>query len=129
MAATSTLPSKSEKESPHLLPSYPCLTHSTTSLRLTILHRPRVRMEYIAGLNPLGLGGTNHNPEGAQRSREVRVCVRKRPFFQHESAQGEYDVITAGKDEVLIHDARMHADMKRMFLNHHAFGFDAVFGE
>ena len=28
-----------------------------------------------------------------------------------------------------MHDARMHSDMLRMFINHHTFAFDAVFGE
>ena len=73
-----------------------------------------------------------NNPPGdsePQRGRDVRVCVRKRPFFQHEKEQGEYDVITTGGREVVIHDARMHSDMRHMFINHHSFGFDAVFGE
>ena len=63
----------------------------------------------------------------------MRVCVRKRPIFPHELKQGEYDVVTCLlRDEtahVVVHDARMHPDMKKMFINHHSFSFDAVFGE
>lgn len=90
----------------------------------------RFRWEYAAGLNPLGLGRNNPRSDAdIQHSRDVKVCVRKRPFFPHEKDQGEYDVITAGGAEVVIHDARMHSDMRNMFINHHAFAFDAVFGE
>eukprot|EP01062_Namystynia_karyoxenos_P082114 TRINITY_DN9188_c0_g1_i1.p1 TRINITY_DN9188_c0_g1~~TRINITY_DN9188_c0_g1_i1.p1 ORF type:complete len:926 (+),score=259.86 TRINITY_DN9188_c0_g1_i1:101-2779(+) len=65
----------------------------------------------------------------------TRVCVRKRPIFPHETAQGEFDVIsTAGVTDgggagVLIHDARMQADMIHMYVDHHMFKFDAVFGD
>ena len=41
--------------------------------------------------------GIGENDADAFRSRNVRVCVRKRPFFQHEKEQGEYDVITAAQ--------------------------------
>jgi kinesin family protein 2/24 len=63
----------------------------------------------------------------------MRVCVRKRPIFPHELSQGEYDVVTCllrgGTAQVVVHDARMHSDMRHMFINHHSFSFDAVFGE
>jgi kinesin family protein 2/24 len=60
----------------------------------------------------------------------VSVCVRKRPIFQHEIDDGEFDVITTiGGKKVVVHDARMHADMKRQFLYHYEFNFDHVFGE
>lgn len=67
----------------------------------------------------------------------MRVCVRKRPFFPHEKQQGEYDVVScAARDcidgvtasSVVVHDARMHANMTKMFMTHHAFSFDGVFG-
>lgn len=59
----------------------------------------------------------------------MRVCVRKRPIFPHEIEKEEYDVITCGTSELVIHDGRMHADMIHMFINHHFFTFDAIFGE
>lgn len=70
----------------------------------------------------------------------IRVCVRKRPFFKHEEQNGEFDCITCSdnsiknnnnnnRDFAIIHDARMHPDMKRMFLNNHEFRFDHVFDE
>ena len=59
----------------------------------------------------------------------VRVCVRKRPIFKHETDLGEFDTVTALPREVIVHDARMHADMRRMLMNHTAFAFDGVFDE
>lgn len=60
----------------------------------------------------------------------IRVCVRRRPIFKEEIKGFEFDVVTCieGK-RVVIHDARMHTDMKRQFINHHAFDFDRVFDE
>lgn len=65
----------------------------------------------------------------AERDRFVRVCVRKRPIFPHEEAQGEFDVVTCLPGRVVVHDARMHPDMRNMFMNHHDFAFDETFGE
>jgi kinesin family protein 2/24 len=51
-------------------------------------------------------------------------------MFEHEwKLEEEFDVITARQSAVAIHDARMHSDMRKMFLNHHEFDFDGVFGE
>lgn len=74
----------------------------------------------------------------------VRVFVRKRPVFRHEIDNSEFDCITALRStseagppvialakraNVVVHDARMHADMRRLMMNHHTFLFDAVFDE
>ncbi len=56
-----------------------------------------------------------------------KVFLRKRPLFQHEINKGEFDVITCGGSEVVVHDARMHADFDKMFLDNHRYDFDAVF--
>jgi hypothetical protein len=48
-------------------------------------------------------------------------------LFQHEINKGEFDVITCGGSEVVVHDARMHADFDKMFLDNHLYDFDAVF--
>lgn len=62
-------------------------------------------------------------------SGNVKVFVRKRPIFQHEIDSSEFDVITCFPDKVVVHDARMHNDMKRQLINHHEFTFDKVFHE
>lgn len=60
---------------------------------------------------------------------DIKVFVRKRPIFNHELANGEFDVISCISNHVIIHDARMHSDMKRQILNHHEFEFDYVFSD
>mmetsp|Transcript_16291 Transcript_16291/g.35671 ORF Transcript_16291/g.35671 Transcript_16291/m.35671 type:complete len:854 (-) Transcript_16291:107-2668(-) len=77
---------------------------------------------------------TSANPEAPRdvdctRCRGLRVCIRKRPLFPHERQQGEFDVISCVEGSVVVHDARMQADMRNMYLNHHDFSFDAVFDE
>ena len=63
-------------------------------------------------------------------TQNVRVAVRKRPIFKHEVENHEFDVVTFGNGQsAVIHDARMHKDMKKMFMNHHEFQFDQVFDE
>lgn len=60
----------------------------------------------------------------------IRVCVRKRPIFPDEITHFEFDVITCvNRQTVVVHDARMHSDMKRMCLKHYQFNFDRIFHE
>ena len=60
----------------------------------------------------------------------VVCCIRKRPLFEKEYKNGEFDVIScSGKKEVIVHDARMHANMKDMLMTHHSFSFYRVFNE
>jgi hypothetical protein len=61
----------------------------------------------------------------------IRVCVRKRPIHKRELDAYEFDCISISSREkvAIVHDARMHIDMKRQFLNNHEFDFDQVFDE
>eukprot|EP01032_Pedospumella_encystans_P030553 gene30553-34487_t len=60
----------------------------------------------------------------------IKVFVRKRPIFKHELDAYEFDVATCtAEDRIVIHDARMHNDMKRQIMNHHEFQFDRTFNE
>lgn len=69
-------------------------------------------------------------PAEDSNSNSVRVCVRKRPIFNYEIKDHEFDVITCvGQKTIVVHDARMHADMKRQYLHHYEFNFDNVFSE
>lgn len=43
--------------------------------------------------------------------------------------EGEFDVITCLPGRVVVHDARMHPDMRHTFMNHHDFAFDEAFSE
>lgn len=68
--------------------------------------------------------------EGEGGGNSVRVCVRRRPIFKYELKDHEFDVLTCiGRGRIVVHDARMHVDMKRQFLHHHEFAFDNVFDQ
>eukprot|EP01041_Mallomonas_annulata_P007601 gene7601-15574_t len=44
--------------------------------------------------------------DSSKREGRLRVCIRKRPIFQHEINDGEFDVITClNKSTVVVHDA------------------------
>ncbi len=60
---------------------------------------------------------------------DIKVFVRKRPIFNHEIASGEFDVVTCLSNKVIVHDARMHADMKREMIHHNQFEFNYVFSD
>ena len=61
---------------------------------------------------------------------DLKVCVRKRPIFKSELQGKEFDVLTVTHGKLItVHDARMHADMRRQLMNHHEFIFDRVFNE
>jgi hypothetical protein len=65
-----------------------------------------------------------------ESDQNIRVCVRKRPIFKHEIEDFEFDVVSAVSGRLaVIHDGRMHTDMRRQFMNHHEFLFDKVFDE
>ena len=70
------------------------------------------------------------NTDGNGKQNNVRVVVRKRPIFKHEQDGHEFDVVSCleGRTAV-IHDTRMHADMRRMLITNNAFAFDGVFHE
>ena len=54
------------------------------------------------------------NPTGKNKNCSISVFVRKRPIHKHELSNSEFDVVTAtAKNTCVVHDARMHIDMKR----------------
>ena len=72
----------------------------------------------------------NIKTASSSKNEDLYVCIRKRPLFQHEIQEGEFDVITCVSDTILaVHDARMHIDMKRQFMNHNEFYYDYVFSD
>eukprot|EP00941_MAST-03F_sp_MAST-3F-sp1_P003124 g3124.t1 len=74
-------------------------------------------------LNSIGLGGTS------EAEAFVDVFVRVRPLLQHEKDKKEWCAVTTGMAGCVLHDARMHADMKRKFMHHrHFMSFERVFG-
>ena len=51
-------------------------------------------------------------------------------MFPRELKAGEYDVISCVPDgRIVVHDCRMHADCRNLFINHHAFQYDGVYDQ
>ena len=61
--------------------------------------------------------------------RHLRIAVRRRPIFPHETNAGEFDVVTCTPTEVTIHDCRMHPDCRRLYVGHNSFDFDRVYDQ
>lgn len=49
----------------------------------------------------------------------IRVLARKRPLFDHEVQNGEFDVIRVTKEGVVVHSCLMKADLRAPFLANH----------
>eukprot|EP01066_Platyproteum_vivax_P013907 Platyproteum_vivax@DN6269_c0_g1_i1.p1 len=62
-------------------------------------------------------------------SSDITVAIRKRPIFDKELHNGEFDVLTCHGNTITVHDCRMHPDMKKMFMNNALYPFDFVFDE
>lgn len=88
----------------------------------------RRRLGYIASeqkLTPSLIKKVNSQWEDGT----IKVFVRKRPIFKHELESHEFDVISCMDEHIIVHDARMHNDMKKQYLHHYDFQFDYVFNE
>jgi kinesin family protein 2/24 len=76
-------------------------------------------------------GISNFTPAAMAHSLEdagVSVYVRKRPLFEKEQGEGEFDAITVhGKSLVVSHTASFQADLRTPFMTHHHWPFDHVF--
>lgn len=70
---------------------------------------------------------------GKPAARRVRVIARKRPLFAHETARGDFDVVTVapcgGARQLTVHSCCMQPDLKGMFLRHCEFSVCEAFGE
>ncbi|OMJ85608.1 hypothetical protein SteCoe_13022 [Stentor coeruleus] len=62
-------------------------------------------------------------------SLKICVCVRKRPIFAKEEAQGEIDSISCSNPRVLVHETKVKVDGITKYLENHTFVFDNTFSE
>jgi kinesin family protein 2/24 len=89
----------------------------------------RFRKQYVLLKQSTSHKNEDNNILKTWDDNNIRVFARKRPIFTHEIENNEYDVVTCINSNIVIHDCRMHTDMKRQFINHHEFQFDGVFSE
>ena len=75
-------------------------------------------------------GRPREEPAPPLPNRALRVCVRRRPIFAHETTAGEFDVLTADTtSSIVVHDCRLKPDCRHLFISHHKFIFDRVYSE
>ena len=90
-------------------------------------------MQFKGGINAYrqailegdAMGENTFNGEGAA----LRVAIRRRPIFPHETSAGEFDVVTCMHSSLCVHDCRLYPDCRRLYINHSSFRFDRVFNE
>lgn len=70
----------------------------------------------------------NSNQSSEAAPSRVRVCVRKRPLFDHEVQADEFDVISVRDAEVVVHNCLTKADLRSLFVSHMGFPFSRAFG-
>ena len=59
----------------------------------------------------------------------ICVCVRKRPLFEKETAQGEIDVVTASNPNIHIHNPQFKVDGITKYIQNSDFNFDNAYAE
>ena len=62
-------------------------------------------------------------------SLKICVCIRKRPIFTKEEAQGEIDSVSCSNPRILVHEPKLKVDGITKYLENHTFVFDNTFGE
>ena len=71
-----------------------------------------------------GYSPVNHDSWG------IKVCIRKRPLFEYEKAAGEFDCITChGNQKIVVHNAKMHSDMRQQLIDHNEFHFSQIYDD
>ena len=74
-----------------------------------------------------GGSGGGDGGGGGGGTKRLRVCVRFRPIFSHETQAGEFEVLSSSRSGLTVHDCRIEADCRHLFISHHSFAFDRVF--
>lgn len=67
-------------------------------------------------------------PHQSTVSMKIAVCVRKRPIFQREEAQGEIDAVSAANPVIRVHECKHKVDGITKIIENHDFVFDNTFG-
>eukprot|EP00762_Andalucia_godoyi_P000621 ANDGO_05215.mRNA.1 Diatom spindle kinesin-1 len=65
----------------------------------------------------------------SSNSSHISVVVRKRPLFPHETARGEFDVVSTSSRTITVHDCRLESDLKKKYIDHHRYAFNRVYGD
>ena len=60
---------------------------------------------------------------------KICVCVRKRPLFEKETANGEIDVVTVSNPKIAIHNPQYKVDGITKYIQNNDFNFDNTYSE
>jgi len=60
---------------------------------------------------------------------QICVCVRKRPLFEREVANGEIDSVSCPNPKVMVHEPKVKVDGITKFINNSEFNFDNTYSE
>lgn len=58
---------------------------------------------------------------------KIAVCVRKRPIFGKEEANGEIDAVSAANPIIRVHECKLKIDGITKVVENHDFVFDNAF--
>ena len=58
---------------------------------------------------------------------KISVCVRKRPIFSKEEANGEIDAVSAANPKIRVHECKYKVDGITKFIENHDFKFENSF--
>lgn len=59
----------------------------------------------------------------------ICVCVKKRPVFQHELANGEIDVVSCNNPRITVHECKYKVDGITKYVDNSVFTFDNAFSD
>lgn len=58
---------------------------------------------------------------------KICVCIKKRPIFNQELANGEIDVVSASNPKIIVHECKFKVDGITKFVDNQDFAFDNTF--
>lgn len=99
-----------------------------------VAQRREHRIEFEAAIAAFNAERRAGEPAAAAAAvdsgQRIRVAVRKRPLFPHETAKGDFDAVCCSSGGVWMHRTMMRADLKHMVLESFDFAFPGgVFSE
>eukprot|EP00349_Pseudokeronopsis_sp_Brazil_P004987 CAMPEP_0202960824 /NCGR_PEP_ID=MMETSP1396-20130829/4977_1 /ASSEMBLY_ACC=CAM_ASM_000872 /TAXON_ID= /ORGANISM="Pseudokeronopsis sp., Strain Brazil" /LENGTH=222 /DNA_ID=CAMNT_0049680305 /DNA_START=533 /DNA_END=1201 /DNA_ORIENTATION=+ len=67
-------------------------------------------------------------PHVSSDSLKVCVCIKKRPIFSSELANGEIDCVSCSNPSIIVHECKFKVDGVTKFVDNSDFVFDNAFG-
>lgn len=88
-----------------------------------------VDAEFDMMLEKYKLGSKDAQPHNQSSNMKISICVRKRPIFAKEEANGEIDSVSAANPKIRVHECKFRVDGITKFIENHDFVFDNAFSD